>query len=158
MIFLPILKNICERLLLHLWVRPATLLKNKLQHKCFPVNFAKFLRTPFSKEHLRWWLLVLKQGILLTLRSNVFLFGNRFSLQYCSGTLMVSSYVNLFMSSSETKIGPHELFQRSPLPTKILGKCMVFWLLTNDIILLISFCSIPHYWLKISGFFLFFSL
>ena len=24
---------------------------------CFPVNFAKFLRTPFFKEHRRWLLL-----------------------------------------------------------------------------------------------------
>ena len=29
---------------------PTTLLKKKLQHKCFPVNFAKFLRTPFSQD------------------------------------------------------------------------------------------------------------
>ena len=36
---------------------PATLLKKRLLNKCFPVNFAKFLRIPFSKEHLRWLLL-----------------------------------------------------------------------------------------------------
>ena len=36
---------------------PATLLKKKLWHWCFPVNFAKFLRTPFFTEHLRWLLL-----------------------------------------------------------------------------------------------------
>ena len=28
-------------------LRPVTLLKKRLQHRCFPVNFAKFLRTPF---------------------------------------------------------------------------------------------------------------
>ena len=28
--------------------RPVTLLKKRLLHRCFPVNFAKFLRTPFS--------------------------------------------------------------------------------------------------------------
>ena len=28
-----------------------------LQHECFPVKFAKFLRTPFFKEHLQWLLL-----------------------------------------------------------------------------------------------------
>ena len=38
-------------------LRPATLLKKRLWHKCFPVNFAKFLRTPFSVDHLRWLLL-----------------------------------------------------------------------------------------------------
>ena len=37
--------------------RPATLLKKRLWHRCFPVNFGKFLRTPFFTEHLRWLLL-----------------------------------------------------------------------------------------------------
>ena len=36
---------------------PATLLKKRLWHRCFPVNFVKFLRTPISIEHL-WWLLL----------------------------------------------------------------------------------------------------
>ena len=30
--------------------RPATLLKTRLWHRCFPVNFAKFLRTPFLQN------------------------------------------------------------------------------------------------------------
>ena len=44
----------------HLWqslfcdrvagLRPATLLKKKLWHWCFPVNFKKFLRTPFLQR------------------------------------------------------------------------------------------------------------
>ena len=33
-------------------LRPATLFKKTLQHRCFPVNFLKFLRTPFFTEHL----------------------------------------------------------------------------------------------------------
>ena len=36
---------------------PATLLKKRLWHSCFPVNFVKFLRTPFYTKHL-WWLLL----------------------------------------------------------------------------------------------------
>ena len=36
---------------------PATLLKKRLWRRCFPVNFVKFLRTPFLTEHLRWLLL-----------------------------------------------------------------------------------------------------
>ena len=40
-------------------LRPATLLKMRLWHRCFPVNFVKFLRTPFFIEHL-WWLLLQK--------------------------------------------------------------------------------------------------
>ena len=31
--------------------------KKRPWHRCFPVNFVKFLRTPFCKEHL-WWLLL----------------------------------------------------------------------------------------------------
>ena len=42
---------------------PATLLKKSLWHRCFPVNFAKFLRTPFFTEHL-WWLLLYAKAIL----------------------------------------------------------------------------------------------
>ena len=42
----------------YLW--SATLLKLWLWHSCFPVNFAKFLRTPFLTEHFRWLLLILR--------------------------------------------------------------------------------------------------
>ena len=40
-------------------LRPATLLKKILWHRCFPVNFEKFLRTPFVTEHVRRLLLVI---------------------------------------------------------------------------------------------------
>ena len=36
-----------------------------LWYRCFPVNFAKFLRTPFLKEHLRWLLLFIEDAIPL---------------------------------------------------------------------------------------------
>ena len=39
---------------------PKSLLKhfsNFIKKETFPVNFAKFLRTPFLTEHLRWLLL-----------------------------------------------------------------------------------------------------
>ena len=39
-------------------LRPATLVKKSLWHRCFPVNFVKFLRTPFLTEHL-WCLLLI---------------------------------------------------------------------------------------------------
>ena len=31
-------------------LRPATLFKKRHWHRCFPVNFPKFLRTPFSQK------------------------------------------------------------------------------------------------------------
>ena len=42
----------------------VTLLKKRFWQRCFPVNFAKFLRTPFPAEHLRW-LVMEKSGRLL---------------------------------------------------------------------------------------------
>ena len=41
-------------------VKLLALLKKILWRRCFPVNFTKFLRTPFLIEHLRWLLLTLK--------------------------------------------------------------------------------------------------
>ena len=34
--------------LIKLQAARATLMKKRLWHRCFPMNFAKFLRTPFS--------------------------------------------------------------------------------------------------------------
>ena len=42
-------------------LRFATLLKKRLWHRCFPVNFVEFLRTPLFIEHL-WWLLLFRDG------------------------------------------------------------------------------------------------
>ena len=44
-------------------LRPATLLKKRLWHRRFPVNFAKFLKIPFFIEHL-WWLLLKKRRFM----------------------------------------------------------------------------------------------
>ena len=40
-----VLKNFTKKSL-----RPATLLKKRPWHRCFPVNFVKFLRTPFLQN------------------------------------------------------------------------------------------------------------
>ena len=36
------------------WLSQQLYLKRRLWHRCFPVNFAKFLRIYFLTEHLRW--------------------------------------------------------------------------------------------------------
>ena len=56
-ILLNSLENTCVSLFLNKFagLRPATLLKKRLWHRCFPVNFAKLLITLFLTEHL-WWL------------------------------------------------------------------------------------------------------
>ena len=51
-------KHLCESLFNKVGgLRPATLFKKRPWYSCFPMNFAKFLKTPFLKEHLRWLLL-----------------------------------------------------------------------------------------------------
>ena len=45
-----------------LW--PVTLFKKRLWRRYFPVNFVKFLRTPFLTEHLQWLLLILTSSYL----------------------------------------------------------------------------------------------
>ena len=45
-------------------LKPAPLLKKRLWHRCFPVNFVKYLRTSFFIEHLWWLLLKTKQTLL----------------------------------------------------------------------------------------------
>ena len=47
--------NTCARV--SFFNKVAGLKKKRLWHRCFPVNFVKFLRTPFFIEHL-WWLLL----------------------------------------------------------------------------------------------------
>ena len=44
------LNKVAERLFFKFWHRPATLSKKSLWHRRFPVNFAKFLRTPFLQN------------------------------------------------------------------------------------------------------------
>ena len=45
-------KHLCQTLFFNkvAGLRPATLLKKRLWHRYFPVNFAKFLRTPFLQN------------------------------------------------------------------------------------------------------------
>ena len=43
-----------DSFLIKLQAWPATLLKKNIWHRCFTVNFTKFLRTPFFTEYLRW--------------------------------------------------------------------------------------------------------
>ena len=55
--FLEISQNSQENTCARVSFLIATLLKKRLWHRCFTVNFAKFLRASFLKEHL-WWLLL----------------------------------------------------------------------------------------------------
>ena len=49
-------KYLCWSLFLIKLQAWRTIIKKKLQHRCFPVKFAKFIKTPFLTEHLQWLL------------------------------------------------------------------------------------------------------
>ena len=51
------LKNFAKFARKHLCQSLFLIKLQALRHMCFPVNFAKFLRTPFIIQHL-WWLLL----------------------------------------------------------------------------------------------------
>ena len=50
----PVLKSLFNKVA---GIQACNSVKKKLQHRCFPVNIAKFLRTAFFTEQLRWLLL-----------------------------------------------------------------------------------------------------
>ena len=81
-------ENTCARAsyLIKLQASACNFIKKKnLWYRCFPVNYAKFLRTPFLTEHL-WWLLLnmrneksflknlLFKLLLYTTNSNILMF------------------------------------------------------------------------------------
>ena len=59
-------KHLCRSLFLNkdAGLRPATLFKKRLRHRCFPVNFAKFLRVHFLQNTFGRLLLVMDLNLL----------------------------------------------------------------------------------------------
>ena len=49
-------------------LKVCNFIRKKLQHRCFPVNIAKFLRTAFSIEDLRWLFLQKQDNVLSLLK------------------------------------------------------------------------------------------
>ena len=85
-------------------LRTVTLLKNRLWHRCFPVSFAKFLRTPFFQNTYGRVLLKTKEKILNklpptsstihrhSLRSHYFVYLSSNILDSCSKTFQPAKY------------------------------------------------------------------
>ena len=83
-------------------LRPATLLKKRLWHGYFPVNFAKFLRIPFYIEHLRWLFLNLFQKTYYSEHSLPALWKVLFILD--ENTFIKNFYANYFLSLIELDV------------------------------------------------------
>ena len=87
-------KNLCQSLFFNkvAGLRPATLLKKWLWHRFFPVNFAKFLRTPYFTKHL-WWLLLWFETTRELFSTNIYLFkvSNRNTKKRCENMFKVNN-------------------------------------------------------------------
>ena len=55
-------KQLCQSFFFNKVAGLQLLLKNRIWRRCFPMNFAKFPRTPFLIEHLRWLLLKIPEN------------------------------------------------------------------------------------------------
>ena len=73
-------------------MRPATLFKKRLQQRCFPVNFVKFLRTPFLQNTSR----------------QLLLFVINLTVSFCKKVLYI--YSNLLLLEKSTKTHNFAIF------------------------------------------------
>ena len=65
--------------------QPANLLKKRLWHRCFPLNFAKLLRTPFFTEYFRATASVCREKLHSYLQMVIYVEAS------CAGSLFNSS-------------------------------------------------------------------
>ena len=73
-------------------LRSVTLLKKRLWHKCLPVNFVKFLRTPFLQNTSGWLLLdVMSYDGITIYENNIILKRSYASLTYLLGETITKS-------------------------------------------------------------------
>ena len=75
-------------------LKPATLWKKGLWHRSFPANFAKFLRTPFFKEHFRW--LVLSFSFCCVVINNISII----AVWHHIDTVVLSLYYYIFLCNA----------------------------------------------------------
>ena len=79
---------------------PATLLKNRLRHRCFPVNFTKFLRIPFL-QNTSGRLLLDSQNLITTFSSN---FRIIFYIKSCWSRTLTLQKRNCFICFNESPL------------------------------------------------------
>ena len=84
-------------------LRPATLLKKRPWRRCFPVNFTKFLRIPFSQNTSGRLLLIVVFKILSNVHDGDFL------RKYSHHTCLKGSYIRLWI------VVGFNISQRAPL-------------------------------------------
>ena len=120
-------KNQCQSLFFNkvASLRPAALLKKRLWHRCFPKNFAKFLRTPFLTEHLRWMLLTFSESWYMIhpdTSETFFALAHSFSTSKLQGWAKVKFFVTLFHILTGWNVGRYhkKLFSKISKKTTLL--------------------------------------
>ena len=90
-------KHLCHSLFFNkvLGLRLATLFKKRLWHRCFPVNFVKFLKTTFYIEH-PWWLLFPRLSLYIFFAALLYNPGNCFRKLSSAFLLRDILCINLF--------------------------------------------------------------
>ena len=86
-------KHLCQSLFLNkvAGLRPAVLFQKRLWHRCFPVSFVKFLRTPFLQNS--------SGRLFLKLKFGKFLENSRSSFKSATGITRLSYEENHIFSS-----------------------------------------------------------
>ena len=86
---------------------PATLLKKRLPHSCFPGNFVKFFSTPFLHNTSGWMLLFITHGVqqhTFVAMTTIKLLSNRNNLEfdfYFRGGYSFQEYIYSFLAFKE---------------------------------------------------------
>ena len=101
-----------------------------LWHRCFPVNFAKFLRTLFFTEHFRWLFLRFRHQLRpdLTHRS-IWFFSNAVQLS-CSSALNHKTGIDNFLTAEDDKYCKNHRHDShvSDVIDNYIGNCLIICL------------------------------
>ena len=93
-------KHLCQSLfVIKLQPNTCNFIEKRLWHRCFPVNFVKFLGTPFFIEQL-WWLLLdeMWNQVINVLHSGYFMtsFFSHIRMYHKKIDVKVMSFVSVF--------------------------------------------------------------
>ena len=108
-------KHLCQSLFFNIF-----LLKKRLWHRCFPVIFAKFLRTPFSIEHL--WRLLLDKFFNISLTTEP-MFSHSFFQKLCACDILT----NFSFLSLMAVVSIYNDFQITTLASQVWKKIKFAW-------------------------------
>ena len=92
-------------------LKACNFIKNRLKHRCFPMKFANFLRTPFFREHFRWLLLKIMNSnnylrvlpIFTTRQFHQFFYKNSLTILPSASTVMEHFYLLKIATILETR-------------------------------------------------------